>query len=85
MRRVLKPRGRVYFLEHVIASPDRKLLRFGQQILNPIQQVLADGCHLTRNPLDAFYNAGFADVDARQFDVPGWGLIAPTVAGIATA
>lgn len=60
------------------------LLWVGQQLFNPLQRVLADGCHLTRDPLPAIEAAGFSSVDARRLAVEGMGLIAPHVAGIAT-
>ena len=47
--RVLRPGGRFCFLEHGL-SPDPKVASW-QTRLNPIQQVLGDGCHLNR-PMD---------------------------------
>lgn len=85
MRRVLKPEGKVYFLEHIFASEDKKLIQFGQKILNPVQQLLADGCHLTRNPLKAFQMAGFENLQTQTFQVPGLGVLSPHISGIATA
>ena len=57
------------------------LRRLSQFCFNPLQQLLADGCHLTRDPLPAIEAAGFTRVDARRFEVAGAGLIAPHVAG----
>lgn len=84
IRRVLKPGGKVYFLEHTFAEPSRPLLRLGQRFFNPLQQLLADGCHLDRNPLPIFEAAGFSSIAADSFDVPGMGFIAPHISGIAT-
>ena len=83
--RVLKPGGKLFFLEHVYAPEDRKLLQFGQKLLNPLQELLADGCHLTRDPLSVVQRSGFQSVEARRFDVPGLGVLGPHVSGIATA
>ena len=84
VKRVLKPGGKFLFIEHVLApEPDRKLRLF-QHILNPLQQATADGCHLDRDTLKSIQSAGFANVDASSFVVPGLGLIGPHVAGIAT-
>jgi hypothetical protein len=63
----------------------RPLLRLGQRMLDPLQQFLADGCHLTRDPLPAIQAAGFEGVEASRFQVDGMSLIAPHVAGIARA
>lgn len=55
--RVLKPAGRFHFLEHG-RSPDGSVARW-QERLDPLQQRLADGCHLTRTPLALVQQAGF--------------------------
>ena len=46
MRRVLKPGGRLHFVEHGLAD-DPRVERW-QQRLNGIQQVLFGGCNLNR-------------------------------------
>jgi ubiquinone/menaquinone biosynthesis C-methylase UbiE len=57
VRRVLRPDGRFHFLEHG-RSPDEPVLRW-QRRLEPIQKVVADGCHLTRDPAELVEAAGF--------------------------
>lgn len=81
--RVLRPKGCFAFLEHVYAPSDRPLLRVAQTVLNPLQQVLADECHLTRDTLRAVETAGFAQVDADRFVVGGLSYLGPHVAGVA--
>ena len=67
--RVLRPGGRFCFLEHGL-SPDPSVAAW-QKRLNPIQQVLGDGCHLDRQveklvrsqpfelkPIETFYLGG---------------------------
>lgn len=46
VRRVLRPGGRLHFLEHGLA-PDPKVVAF-QHRVEPLQRRLTDGCHLTR-------------------------------------
>ena len=58
MRRVLKPGGRAFFLEHVFADKSRRVLQVAQQILSPAQQLLADGCHLNRFISSLLLNSG---------------------------
>ncbi len=57
LRRVLKPGGRFHFLEHGLA-PDEGVRRW-QRRLEPAQMALADGCHLTRDPVALVRDAGF--------------------------
>lgn len=57
VKRVLKPGGKLLHWDHVYADDSRKLLRLGQNVLNPLQQALADGCHLNRYPSDKPYVA----------------------------
>ena len=57
-----------------------------QRLLDPLQQLAADRCKLTRDTGGAIARSGlFARVDSETFSVPGAGLIAPHVAGIAYA
>ena len=57
LRRVLKPGGRFHFLEHGLA-PDAKTQAW-QRRLDPLEVRLADGCHLTRDPVELVKAAGF--------------------------
>jgi SAM-dependent methyltransferase len=57
MRRVLRPGGRLAFVEHG-HSPDPGVARW-QRRLEPVQKVVAGGCHLTRAIDDLVTAAGF--------------------------
>jgi SAM-dependent methyltransferase len=57
LRRVLKPGGRLHFLEHGLA-PDEKVRRL-QHRLEPMQKRIFGGCHLTRPVADQVAAAGF--------------------------
>jgi ubiquinone/menaquinone biosynthesis C-methylase UbiE len=59
--RVLRPGGRFHLLEHGL-SPDPKVATW-QHRIEPAQKRLADGCHLTRSPLDLVAAAGFEIVE----------------------
>jgi ubiquinone/menaquinone biosynthesis C-methylase UbiE len=63
IRRVLKPGGRLHFLEHGLA-PDEGV-RAWQHRLEPMQKRLFGGCHLTRPVVSLLTAAGFtiAEVD----------------------
>jgi ubiquinone/menaquinone biosynthesis C-methylase UbiE len=64
LRRVLKPGGRLHFVEHGLA-PDPGVQRW-QHRLEPVQKVVFGGCHLTRPIADLVREAGFEieDLDA---------------------
>jgi SAM-dependent methyltransferase len=85
IQRVLRPGGRLLFIEHVRASESDPLLRGLQQVLNPLQTALADGCHLNRETGVLIANSGFASVDSMYFQLDGGSLISPHVSGTAIA
>jgi len=65
IRRVLKPGAALHFLEHGLA-PDESVRRW-QHRLDPIQQRLFGGCHLTRPIADLLTEAGFTITDIDVF------------------
>ena len=46
VHRVLKPGGKFFFMEHGISSEPN--IRKWQKFWNPVQKIIGDGCHLTR-------------------------------------
>ena len=61
-KRLLRPDGGTFaYLEHVAVSPEEKsersFLEFQQRLLDPLQQVVADNCHLHRYTEDAILSA----------------------------
>ena len=65
IRRVLKPGGTFHFLEHGLA-PDENV-RHWQYRLDPLQQRLFGGCHLTRPIADLVTKAGFTITELDTF------------------
>lgn len=65
LRRVLKPGGRLHFVEHGRA-PDAKVQQW-QRRLEPVQKRIAGGCHLTRPITSLITSAGFTVVDVDEF------------------
>ena len=57
LRRVLRPGGALHFVEHGLA-PDENVQRW-QHRLDPLQQRVFGGCHLTRPIADLVRAAGF--------------------------
>lgn len=82
IKRVLRPGGLYLFVEHV-AAKDGTILRFIQSVLNPLQQILADGCHLTRETGRNISNSGFADVNLHTTTLSTASFVNPQVYGIA--
>ena len=74
MARVLKPDGRLLIVEHVRAG--KGLTRFAQAVFNPLQQLLADGCHLDRDFSDEAVTRELFDLSTLQAtEVPDLSLL----------
>ncbi|GGV04546.1 methyltransferase [Kitasatospora herbaricolor] len=65
LRRVLKPGAALHFVEHGLA-PDESVRRW-QHRLDPMQQRLFGGCHLTRPIVDLLTEAGFTVTELDVF------------------
>lgn len=82
LRRVLRPGGRLLFIEHV-RSDDGRLARL-QDRMEPINVRVAHGCHPNRATLDGIRTAGF-EVSRVGHDAlrhaPPW--VRPLVVGVA--
>jgi ubiquinone/menaquinone biosynthesis C-methylase UbiE len=77
--RVLKPGGTVHIAEHG-TSPDPTVARW-QQRLDPAQQRVFGGCHLTRDPIVMLTAAGFTDVDIQTGYINDLGPMRPWMFG----
>lgn len=65
--RVLKPQRTLHLIEHV-QYHDNNTLKKLQDLLTPIQKVIADGCHLNRNIELELLNANFKFSEKYYFD-----------------
>ena len=84
LRRVLKPDGRLLFIEHLRAEGPR-LARW-QDRLNGVSRVVGDGCNCNRSTLDAIRAAGFTITDVKHDKLPkSPPTHAPLAIGTATA
>lgn len=54
-----------------------------QSFLDPLQQVVADGCHLTRETGETISKAGFSNFDMKTAFLSSASLINPHAYGIA--
>jgi ubiquinone/menaquinone biosynthesis C-methylase UbiE len=69
MRRVLRPGGRLLFVEHGRA-PDPRVARW-QERLDPLWLRLSGGCHLSRKIDDLLSDAGFRIEGLKTGYIPG--------------
>ncbi len=82
IRRVLKPKGRLVFLEHV-AAHDPKRLKW-QRRINPFWRAVAGNCHLARDTESAIRNAGFEIEDViHESARKALPIVRPTIRGSA--
>ena len=78
LRRVLRPGGRLHFVEHGLA-PDPNVQRW-QHRLEPMQKRLFGGCHLTRPAPELLQRAGFEIAELDRYYEKG----APRIVGAHT-
>jgi ubiquinone/menaquinone biosynthesis C-methylase UbiE len=82
IRRVLRPGGRLHFLEHG-RSPDAEVVRW-QDRMTPLQRRLAGGCHLNR-PIDRLVADGGLEIsELDNYYVKGPKLFGYMFEGVAT-
>ena len=70
IRRILKPGGRLIYIEHGRA-PDESVLRW-QNRLNPVWKVFSGGCNLNRPVPEILGQSGFRSADMQTMYLPGW-------------
>ena len=83
VRRVLRPGGRLIFLEHVAADDQPDRLAW-QQRLEPAWLLVSGNCHLTRRTGQAIRDAGFEiEREARESMRKALPFVRPSVRGVA--
>ncbi|XP_041810578.1 methyltransferase-like protein 7A [Chelmon rostratus] len=69
VRRVLRPGGAFYFLEHVVSDPSTWTY-FLQHALEPLWYYLGDGCTITRATWQDLEAAGFSELHIKHIEAP---------------
>jgi ubiquinone/menaquinone biosynthesis C-methylase UbiE len=83
VRRVMRPGGRLLFLEHVAAEEQPGRLAW-QQRLEPFWRRISGNCHLTRRTHESIRDAGFVvEREKRQSVRKALPIVRPSVRGVA--
>ncbi len=83
LHRILKPNGKLIFIEHVAAHNNPQRLRW-QYRLEPFWKIIACGCCLTRQTQEAIINAGFQFEEISRQSMRGVpAIVRPSIKGIA--
>ena len=64
IHRVLKPKGKFWFIEHGLSNEPK--VQIWQNRLTPVQKIIADGCHLNRN-IRQIVEQQFSQVSLKEF------------------
>lgn len=84
IKRVLKPKGSLVFLEHV-AAPVGTKKRLWQNLINPLWCKVAGNCHLNRETELNILAAGFKIIEIKRENMQkAISLVRPTIRGIAS-
>jgi ubiquinone/menaquinone biosynthesis C-methylase UbiE len=84
IRRILKPGGKMIFIEHVAARPGSPVYFF-QTLINPFTIMMADGCHANRQTWISLENAHFSALEYSHYSVHSTMILhRPHIMGIAT-
>jgi ubiquinone/menaquinone biosynthesis C-methylase UbiE len=84
IRRVLRPGGKLVFLEHVAATDPSRLV--WQQRAEPLWKLVAGNCHLCRQTEQSIEAAGFRfDRITRESARKALPIVRPTIRGVAIA
>lgn len=81
--RILKPQGKLLFIEHVAAVNNEGRLKW-QKRLEPFWKIIGCGCHLTRNKEQNIVQAGFLLQDITRQSMRGVPpIVRPSIRGCA--
>ncbi|XP_068576619.1 thiol S-methyltransferase TMT1A-like [Cebidichthys violaceus] len=82
VRRLLRPGGAFFFLEHVVADPSTWSYFF-QHVLQPFWYYFGDGCEVIRETWKHLEAAGFSELKLRHIEAPLMFAIKPHIVGYA--
>ena len=83
IHRILRPQGKLYFIEHVAATNNLKRYQW-QRRLAFLWKCLAAGCHITRHTEEAITQAGFSIIEIDRQSMRGVpAIVRPSIRGVA--
>ncbi|XP_048856358.1 putative methyltransferase-like protein 7A [Brienomyrus brachyistius] len=82
VRRVLRPGGALFFMEHVVSDPSTWTF-FMQHVLQPLWYYFGDGCEVTRDTWKDLEASRFSELKLRHIQAPLFFLIKPHIVGYA--
>lgn len=83
LKRLLRPNGKLIFLEHVAAEENPKLLKW-QKRLQPFWRFIAGNCHLARNTESVIKQVGFSMIQLEKTTFLGApSIVGPIIKGVA--
>lgn len=81
--RVLRPNGKLFFIEHVLATNNPKRANW-QKRLALLWKYVADGCHINRGTEQMMQNAGFQFLEIERQSMRGVpAIVRPSIRGVA--
>lgn len=83
IKRVLKPGGKLYFIEHVLAKDAPHLIKW-QKLVQPLWIFMCGNCHTTRDTEQHISKAGFTFETMEKLSASGApSIVSPTIKGVA--
>lgn len=83
IHRVLRPQGKLIFIEHVAETNNIKRYQW-QRRLEFLWKCIAGGCHITRHTEDAMTQAGFKLIEVQRQSMRGVpAIVRPSIRGVA--
>jgi ubiquinone/menaquinone biosynthesis C-methylase UbiE len=83
LKRLLRPNGKLIFMEHVAAEENPNLLKW-QKRIQPFWRFLAGNCHLARNTESVIKEVGFSKIQLEKTIFLGApSIVGPIIKGVA--
>ena len=83
IHRVLRPQGKLVFIEHVAATNNAKRYQW-QRRLAFLWKCIAGGCHITRHTEEAIVQTGFKLIEVQRQSMRGVpAIVRPSIRGVA--